>query len=70
MSEAIGTDAIEETDEVIAESTGLPFYSRLAIAGLLILVGMMVVIAIVQLGSGLGFIIINVAIALIVAGLI
>ena len=63
-----------ETEALTSESAGRPFYSRLALAGLITIASTMVVLAIVQLASGdtsqLAFIIINVAIALIVAGLI
>ena len=68
------TDEAGETGEVAAEPTGLPFYSRLAIGGLLTIVAMTLVLAVVQVGSGdtsgVPFIVIMVAIALIVAGLV
>ena len=65
---------MSEQETTIGESTGRPFYTRLAIGGLVTIVATMVVIGIVQLGSGdtsnVVFLIINVAIPLIVAGLI
>ena len=65
---------MSEQETTIGESTGRPFYTRLAIGGLITIVATMVVIGIVQLGSGdtsnVVFLIINVAVPLIVAGLI
>ena len=65
---------MSETGTTISEPTGRPFYSRLAIGGLITIVVMMVVLGIVQLASSdtsnLVFLIINIAIALIVASLI
>ena len=65
---------MSETQAVTSESTGRPFYSRLAIGGLITIVVTMVVLGIVQLASGdtanVGFLIFNITIALIVAGLI
>ena len=65
---------MSETGTPISEPTGRPFYSRLAIAGLITIVVTMVALAIVQLASSdtsnLAFLTINIAIALIVAGLI
>ena len=65
---------MSETGAMIGEPTSRPFYSRLVIGGLITIVVMMVVLGIVQLASSdtsnLAFLIINIAIALIVAGLI
>ena len=65
---------MSETGAMIGEPTGRPFYSRLVIGGLITIVVMMVMLGIVQLASSdtsnLAFLIINIAIALIVAGLI
>ena len=65
---------MSKTGATINEPTGRPFYSRLAIGGLITIVVTMVALGIVQLASSdtsnLGFLIINIAIALIVAGLI
>ena len=56
------------------QSTGRPFYTRLAIGGLVTIALLMVVLGIAQLSSGdtsgVGFLIINIAIVLVVAGLI
>ena len=53
---------------------GRPFYTRVAIGGLITIVATMAVLGIAQLASGdpssVGFLIINIAVALIVAGLI
>ena len=58
---------MSETGATISEPTGRPFYSRLAIGGLITIVVMMVVLGIVQLASSdtsnLTFLIINIAIA-------
>ncbi len=65
---------MSETGAVINEPTGRPFYSRLAIGGLITIVAMMVMLGIVQLASSdtsnLAFLIINIAVVLIVGGLI
>ncbi len=65
---------MSEKETTMGESTSMPFYTRLAIGGLITIVVMMVILGVVQLASGdtsnLAFLIINVAIALIVAGLI
>ena len=65
---------MSEKEATMGESTGRPFYTRLAIGGLITVVATMVVIGIVQLGSGdtsnVAFLVINVGVAVIVAGLI
>ena len=65
---------MSEQETTIGESTGRPFYTRLAIGGLITIVATVVVIGIVQLVSGdtsnVVFLIINVAVPLVVAGLI
>ena len=63
-----------ETDTVTGDSTARPFYNRVAIAGLTTIVVTMAVLFILQLGLGdtsnVAFVIINFAIAGIVAGLV
>jgi hypothetical protein len=55
-------------------SSGRPFYSRLAIGGLITIFAMMAVLGIVQLTSGdtsgLGFLVVNIVIVVIVGVLI
>ena len=58
----------------ISQPAGRPFYSRLAIGGFITVVVTMILLGIAQLASvdtsNLGFLIINISIALVVAGLI
>ena len=65
---------MSETGATLSETTGRPFYLRLAIGGLLTIVVTMVVLGIVQLASSdtsnLPFLIINIVVVLIVGGLI
>ena len=65
---------MSDTVAVTSEPNGRPFYLRLALAGLITIAVMMVVVGIAQLASGdtsnLAFLIINIAIVLVVAGLI
>ena len=65
---------MSEPGATISEPTGRPFYSRLAVGGLVTIVAMMVLLGIIQLASSdtsnLAFLVINIAIPLIVAGLI
>ena len=65
---------MSESEAIMDDPTGRPFYTRLALGGLITIAATVVVLGIVQLGSGdtsnVVFLIINLGVSLIVAGLI